>query len=92
MVAHRLTGNKKVVSPLHKLNRPISYTDVRMQNKKLAQNVSSQMKAPKSLMKRIATHVTLDNNDGREETSTGRGTMHDTNFTIFQPVLHGKYI
>ena len=30
------------------------------------------MKAPKSLMKRIATHVTLDNNDGREETSTVR--------------------
>ena len=50
------------------------------------------MKAPKSLMKRIATHVTLDNNDGREETSTGRGTTHDTNFTIFQPILHGKYI
>ena len=42
-----------------------------MQNKKLVQNVSSQMKAPTSLKKRIATHVTLDNNDGREETSTG---------------------
>ena len=92
MVAHRLTGNKEVVSALHKLNHSISYTDVRMQNKKLAQNVSSQKKAPKSLMKRIATHVTLDNNDGREETSTGRETTHDTNFTIFQPILHGKYI
>ena len=80
------------MSALHKLNRRISYTDVRMQNKKLAQNVSSKMKAPKLLMKRIATHVTLDNNDGREETSTGRGTIHDTNFTIFQSVLHGKYI
>ena len=80
------------MSALHKLNRRISYTDVRMQNKKLAQNVSSKMKAPKLLMKRIATHVTLDNNDGREETSTGRGTMHDTNFTIFQSILHGKYI
>ena len=41
------------------------------------------MKAPKSLIKRIATRVTLDNNDGREETSTGRGTTHDANFTIF---------
>ena len=80
------------MSALHKLNRRVSYTDVRMQNKKLAQNVSSKMKAPKLLMKRIATHVTLDNNDGREETSTGRGTMHDTNFTIFQSILHGKYI
>ena len=80
------------MSALHKLNRRISYTDVRMQNKKLAQNVSSKMKAPKLLMKRIATHVTLDNNDVRKETSTGRETTHDTNFTIFQPILHGKYI
>ena len=72
MVAHRITGNKEVVSALHKLNHSISYSDVRMQNKKLAQNVSSQMKALKSLMKRIATHVTLDNNDDREETSTSQ--------------------
>ena len=41
------------------------------------------MKAPRSLIKRIATHVTLDNNDGREEASTGLETTHDTNFTIF---------
>ena len=92
MAAHRLTGNKEVVPALHKLNHSISYTDIRMQNKKLAQNVSSQMKAPKSLMKTIATHVTLDNNDGREETSTCRGIRHDTNFTIFQSIFHGKYI
>ena len=91
MVAHRQTGNKEVVSALHKPNHSMSCTDVRMQNKKLAQNVSSQMKPPKSLIKRIATHVTLDNNDGREETSTGQGTTHDTNFTIFLPILHGKY-
>ena len=83
MVAHRLTGNKEVVSALHKLNHSISYTDVRMQNKKLAQNVSSQMKAPKSLMKRIATHVTLGNNDVREETSAGRETTHDTILPFF---------
>ena len=74
MVADRLTGNKEVVSALHKLNHSISYTDVRMQNKKFSQNVSSQMKAPKLLMKRIATHVTLGKNDGREKTSAGRGT------------------
>ena len=85
MVAHRLTGNKEVVSALHKLNHSISYTDVRMQNKKLAKNVSSQMK-------RIATHVSLDKNDGREETSTGRETTHDANFTTFRPILTGKYI
>ena len=83
MVADRLTGNKEVVSSLHKLNHSISYTDVRMQNKNFAQNVSSQMKAPKSLMKRIATHVTLGNNDVREETSAGRETTHDTILPFF---------
>ena len=81
MVAHRVTGNKEVVSALHKLNHSISYSDVRIQNKKLAQ---CQIKS--------LHDITLDNNDGREETSIGRGTMHDTNFTIFQPILHGKYI
>ena len=92
MATHRLTGNKKVVSILHKRKHSISYTDIRMKNKKLAQNVSSQMKAPKSLMKRTTTHVTLENNDGREETSAGGGTTFDTNFTFIQPILHGKYI
>ena len=43
-----------------------------------------------SMVKGIATHVTLDNNDGRQETTTGAGTTHDTNFTIFQPVLKGE--
>ena len=92
MAAHHLTGNKEVISALHKLNHSISYTDVKIQNKKLAQKVSSQMKTRKSLMKITATDVTLDNNDGREETSAGPGTTHDTNFTIFQPILQGKYI
>ena len=92
MVARRLTRNKEVVSALHKSKDSISYTDVRMQNKKLAQTLSSQIKAPKSLMKRIGTHVTLDNKNGRKETLTGRRTTYDTNFTIFQPLLHGKYI
>ena len=81
MVAHRVTGNKEVVSALHKRNHSISYSDVRIQNKKLAQCKIKSLH-----------HITLDNNDGREETLIGRGTMHDTNFTIFQPILHGKYI
>ena len=62
---------EEVVLALHKLNDSILYTDVRMKNKKLAQNASSQKKTPKSLTKKIATYVTLDINHGREETSTG---------------------
>ena len=42
------------------------------------------------MVKGIATHVTLDNNDGCQETTTGAGTTHDTNFTIFLPVLKGE--
>ena len=38
------------------------------------------------------THVTLDNNDGRQETTTESGTTHDTNFTIFQPMLKGETV
>ena len=43
-----------------------------------------------SLIKGIPTHVTLDNNDGSQETLTGKGTTHDTNFTVFQPVLKNE--
>jgi len=71
------------------MNHCISYADVRLQNKEWVNNLRSKWKAPKGLVKGIATHATLDNNDGKEETTTGRGTTHDTNFTMFQPVFEG---
>ena len=36
------------------------------------------------------THITLDNNDGRQMTLTGVGTTHDTTGTINQPTLPGE--
>ena len=39
------------------------------------------------MVKGIATHATIDNSDGRQETMTGKDTTHDTNRTLFQPLL-----
>ena len=38
----------------------------------------------------MPTHITLDNNDGKEETATGKGTAHHPNCTIFQPLLDNE--
>ena len=53
--------------------------------------------ATKSLLKNIATHVSIDNNDGVQGPITGtnqrnraiKGTTDDTNITIFQPLCNG---
>ena len=37
----------------------------------------------KNLLKNIATHVTIDNNDGVQETITCKGTTNNTNITKF---------
>ena len=91
MNIQRLTGNKEVVNILHKLNHTVSYSDVLTQNKFRASTIQHNGKAPRGLMKNIATHATLDNNDGREETANGNGTTHDTNFTMFHPLLEGNF-
>ena len=64
----------------------MSYGDILSQNDAWFRMVMTKF-GLKSLSKGIATHVTLDNNDRRQETITGKGTSHDTNFTLFQPVL-----
>ena len=37
-------------------------------------------------LKYTCTHLTLDNNDGKQDPLSGAGTTHDTNSTIFQPL------
>ena len=86
-VIHRLTGRKDVVKILNKFNNSVSYDDVLKQNETWSRMVQQSDGWANAMVKGIATHVTLDNNDGRQETATGAGTTHDTNFTIFQPVL-----
>lgn len=60
MTVHRLTSSKEVLPMLHKLNNTVSYSDVRIQNIAWADRRKSSMMA-----KGIATHATIDNNDGR---------------------------
>lgn len=79
-----LSGNKEAIDVLHKCNHTISYHDIRMQNIAWSRMVSLRQAAPPSLRKGAVTHSTLDNNDGRQETWTGKGTTHDTNKTVFQ--------
>eukprot|EP00794_Sanderia_malayensis_P001897 gene1897-2154_t len=90
MTIHRLTANKEVVSMLHKLNNTISYHEIRMQNKAWSRMVSGTGRKSISMMKGIPTHATIDNNDGRQETMTGKGTSHDSNRTLSQPLLPGE--
>ena len=86
-VIHRLTGRKDVVTILNKFNNSVSYDDVLKQNEAWSRMVQQSDCWANTMVKGIATHVTLDNNDGRQETNTGAGATHDTNFTIFRPVL-----
>ena len=44
------------------------------------------------MAKGIAIHAAIDNNDGRQETMTGKGTTLDSNCTLFQPLLPGNVI
>lgn len=55
-----------------------------MQNQAWSRMVASETSCIPSFYKGIATHSTLDNNDGQQETMTGSGTTHDTNITMFQ--------
>ena len=88
---HRLTTNKEVPSMLHELNNTISCHEVSMQNKAWSRMVSATDRKSISTMKGIPIHATIDNNDGRKETMTGKGTSHDSNRTLFQPLLPGKF-
>ena len=62
-----------------------------LQNKMWAKEVEESSMVTLTLMKEIATHVTLDNNDENQETANGKGTTHYTNMTVFQQILKGKY-
>lgn len=92
MTLHRCTASKQSVFMLHKLGNCISYADIRLQNDAWARMVSASGRMSSEMVKGIATHATIDNNDGRQDTATGAGTTHDTNCTLFQPILPGIYL
>ena len=74
---------------LSKLNHSIRYDNIRKQNKYWS-NLASKKGYQTSMIKGITTHAPLDNNDGCQDTLTGKGTTHDTNFTVFQPILKNE--
>ena len=75
---------------LHKMNSIASYSDIIQQNKIWADMRVSWKGVTKNLLKNIATHVTIDSNDGVQETITDKDITHDTNTTIFQLLYNGN--
>ena len=86
LTVHRLTGSKEAAQNLHGLGNSISYNDILKYNEFWSR---SQPPCHKVFSSTMALHSTIDNNDGRQETITGAGTTHDTNMTLFQPLLPG---
>eukprot|EP00794_Sanderia_malayensis_P006503 gene6503-7248_t len=95
MVIHRVTGSKEVINILSKAGMTPTYTKIMETSKKWANDTTAELNtraAPPLLQPFKPTHVTLDNNDGRQMTSTGVGTTHDTTGTINQPTLPGEEV
>ena len=80
---HKLTGRKEVVQMLSKLNFCLSYNKLGLQNKPWACMVGTSKHISNHMCKGIPVHTTIDNNDGAQETLTGKGTTHDTNMILF---------
>ena len=91
LTVHRLTSSKEVLS-IYKLNSTSSYSNVRLQNITWARMISANIRKSKMMAKGIVTHATIDSNDRRQETMTGKGTTHDSNRTLFQPLLPSNVI
>ena len=83
---HRLTGSKEAAQNLHRLGHSISYNDILKHNEFWSHD---QPPCRKIFSNSVALHSSIDNNDGRRETITGAGTTHDTNRTLYQPLLPG---
>ena len=68
---------------LDKLNSCSSYKEIGLQNRSWACIVAAS--------KRMI-NATIDNNDGVQETLTGKGATHDTNMTLFQPICESLFL
>ena len=89
LTVHRLTGSKEAATHRHHLGHSISYNDILKYNNMWS---SAQVEVHKRFTNGLPLHSSIDNNDGRQETLTGAGTTHDTNSTLFQPILPGNNI
>ena len=91
LTIHRLTGRKEVVQMLNNLNSCSSCNAIGLQNKSWDCLVASSKCMSNHMCKGIPVHTTVDNNDGVQETLTGKGKTHDTNMTLFQPICEGLF-
>ena len=71
---------------LKKLNSCSSYNKIGLQNKSWVCMATSSKPMSNHMCKGIPVHAAIDNNDGVQQTLTGKGTTHDTNMTLFQSV------
>ena len=76
---------KKVGKLLWKAGHTISPNETRLLNEEFLAEVEGVEGSLTGLMKDTVTHSSLDNNDMNQDTSTGKGTSHHTNFLLFQP-------
>ena len=81
---HRLAPNKEIAIALWKAGHIISPNDVRLQNEEFLSTVTDMGGMLSGLMKDTVTHSSLDYNDACQDTNTGKGTTHHTNFLLFQ--------
>ena len=88
LTLHRLTGSKEAVKIANKCGNSISYSDVKLLNSSWSQYVTqnSRCKIPPGFSKGKSLHISIDNSDGKQHTSTGSNTTHYTNGIIFQNI------
>ena len=91
LTIHRLAGRKEIMQMLNKLNSCSSYNEIGLQGKSWCCMVASSKRMSNKMCKGIPVHATIDNNDGVQETLTGKGSTHDTNMILFQPICKSLF-
>ena len=89
LTTHRLTGSKEATQMLHSFGHSVSYNEILRYNTKWSKRQTS-VKLRFSNVKSL--HSSIDKNNGRQETVTGANATHDTNKTLFYPVIPGNNI
>ncbi len=89
LTIHRLAASKETSQVLHKLGHSISYNSTLKYNDNWSNN---QPEVHKKFIGVTSLYSSIDNNDGRQKTTTCSGTTHDTNRTLFSLPLAGQIL
>ena len=82
---HRLSPKKEIITILNKAVHAIPYNDLRLQNEHWESLIDTKDDILFGKHSGVPTHFTFDNNDLKQETTTGHNTSHHKNFLVFQP-------